>query len=73
MSVVQTLLEEHADDDPGLSYTGKPIVKWPRRVRMGLQSLLAIIIQIAIVHHLYVVYKWDGSIRRHRDVPLTPR
>ncbi|XP_031413961.1 lysine-specific demethylase 2A-like isoform X2 [Clupea harengus] len=31
LSDIRTLLEEHADDDPGLSYTGKPIVKWPRR------------------------------------------
>uniref|UniRef100_A0A673FUZ1 [histone H3]-dimethyl-L-lysine(36) demethylase n=1 Tax=Sinocyclocheilus rhinocerous TaxID=307959 RepID=A0A673FUZ1_9TELE len=26
------LLEEHANDNPKLSYTGKPIVKWPKRV-----------------------------------------
>uniref|UniRef100_A0A673KBW1 [histone H3]-dimethyl-L-lysine(36) demethylase n=1 Tax=Sinocyclocheilus rhinocerous TaxID=307959 RepID=A0A673KBW1_9TELE len=25
------LLEEHANDNPKLSYTGKPIVKWPKR------------------------------------------
>lgn len=30
---MQTLLEEHANDDPKLSYTGKPIVTWPKRVR----------------------------------------
>uniref|UniRef100_A0A673KHI4 [histone H3]-dimethyl-L-lysine(36) demethylase n=1 Tax=Sinocyclocheilus rhinocerous TaxID=307959 RepID=A0A673KHI4_9TELE len=28
----QKLLEEHANDNPKLSYTGKPIVKWPKRV-----------------------------------------
>lgn len=39
---VQRLLEEHAGDEPTLSYTGKPIVKWPRRVRMGLLSMFAV-------------------------------
>lgn len=29
----QALLKEHANDNPKLSYTGRPIVKWPRRVR----------------------------------------
>ncbi|XP_027010456.1 lysine-specific demethylase 2A isoform X1 [Tachysurus fulvidraco] len=28
---IRTLLEEHANDDPKLSYTGKPIVTWPKR------------------------------------------
>ncbi|KAG5263503.1 hypothetical protein AALO_G00265540 [Alosa alosa] len=31
LSDIRRLLEEHADDEPRLSYTGKPIVKWPRR------------------------------------------
>lgn len=30
--LVQALLREHANDDPKLSYTGQPIVKWPERV-----------------------------------------
>uniref|UniRef100_A0A8C9QWN0 [histone H3]-dimethyl-L-lysine(36) demethylase n=1 Tax=Scleropages formosus TaxID=113540 RepID=A0A8C9QWN0_SCLFO len=30
---IRTLLQEHANDDPKLSCTGKPIVKWPQRVR----------------------------------------
>uniref|UniRef100_A0A673K6R2 [histone H3]-dimethyl-L-lysine(36) demethylase n=1 Tax=Sinocyclocheilus rhinocerous TaxID=307959 RepID=A0A673K6R2_9TELE len=29
---IRKLLEEHANDNPKLSYTGKPIVKWPKRV-----------------------------------------
>lgn len=29
----QALLKEHANDNPKLSYTGEPIVKWPSRVR----------------------------------------
>lgn len=29
----QALLKEHASDTPKLSYTGKPIVRWPKRVR----------------------------------------
>lgn len=28
----KALLKEHANDIPKLSYTGKPIVKWPKRV-----------------------------------------
>uniref|UniRef100_A0A673BKR1 [histone H3]-dimethyl-L-lysine(36) demethylase n=1 Tax=Sphaeramia orbicularis TaxID=375764 RepID=A0A673BKR1_9TELE len=28
---VGALLKEHANDNPKLSYTGKPIVKWPKR------------------------------------------
>ncbi|XP_055783018.1 lysine-specific demethylase 2A [Salvelinus fontinalis] len=28
---IRALLEEHCNDDPKLSYTGKPIVKWPKR------------------------------------------
>uniref|UniRef100_A0A8C7TB83 [histone H3]-dimethyl-L-lysine(36) demethylase n=1 Tax=Oncorhynchus mykiss TaxID=8022 RepID=A0A8C7TB83_ONCMY len=28
---IRALLEEHCNDDPMLSYTGKPIVKWPKR------------------------------------------
>uniref|UniRef100_A0A8C9QXX4 Lysine demethylase 2A n=1 Tax=Scleropages formosus TaxID=113540 RepID=A0A8C9QXX4_SCLFO len=28
---IRTLLQEHANDDPKLSCTGKPIVKWPQR------------------------------------------
>uniref|UniRef100_A0A8D0CL61 [histone H3]-dimethyl-L-lysine(36) demethylase n=1 Tax=Scleropages formosus TaxID=113540 RepID=A0A8D0CL61_SCLFO len=28
---IRTLLQEHANDIPKLSYTGRPIVKWPRR------------------------------------------
>lgn len=32
----QKLLEEHANDDPKLSYTGKPIVKWAKRVGYSL-------------------------------------
>ncbi|XP_048031616.1 lysine-specific demethylase 2A isoform X1 [Megalobrama amblycephala] len=31
LSDIRKLLEEHANDDPKLSYTGKPIVKWPKR------------------------------------------
>lgn len=30
--VLQALLKEHANDNPNLSYNGKPIVKWPKRV-----------------------------------------
>uniref|UniRef100_A0A7N8X2K0 [histone H3]-dimethyl-L-lysine(36) demethylase n=1 Tax=Mastacembelus armatus TaxID=205130 RepID=A0A7N8X2K0_9TELE len=29
--VLQALLKEHANDNPKLSYTGKPIIKWPKR------------------------------------------
>ncbi|XP_068448030.1 lysine (K)-specific demethylase 2Aa isoform X4 [Clinocottus analis] len=28
---IKALLKEHANDNPNLSYTGKPIVKWPKR------------------------------------------
>ncbi|XP_026102439.1 lysine-specific demethylase 2A-like isoform X2 [Carassius auratus] len=28
---IRALLKEHADDIPELSYTGKPIVRWPKR------------------------------------------
>uniref|UniRef100_A0A8C8LVA9 [histone H3]-dimethyl-L-lysine(36) demethylase n=1 Tax=Oncorhynchus tshawytscha TaxID=74940 RepID=A0A8C8LVA9_ONCTS len=28
---IRALLEDHRNDDPKLSYTGKPIVKWPKR------------------------------------------
>ncbi|XP_044041470.1 lysine (K)-specific demethylase 2Aa isoform X10 [Siniperca chuatsi] len=28
---IKALLKEHANDNPKLSYTGKPIVKWPKR------------------------------------------
>ncbi|XP_071755132.1 lysine (K)-specific demethylase 2Aa isoform X1 [Centroberyx gerrardi] len=28
---IKALLKEHANDTPKLSYTGKPIVKWPKR------------------------------------------
>ncbi|XP_076878503.1 lysine-specific demethylase 2A isoform X2 [Brachyhypopomus gauderio] len=28
---IRALLKEHANDDPKLSYTGKPIVMWPKR------------------------------------------
>ncbi|XP_052006130.1 lysine-specific demethylase 2A-like isoform X2 [Xyrauchen texanus] len=31
LSDLRKLLEEHSNDDPKLSYTGKPIVKWPKR------------------------------------------
>ncbi|KAM9857232.1 lysine (K)-specific demethylase 2Aa [Aulostomus maculatus] len=31
ISHIKALLKEHANDDPKLSYTGKPIVKWPKR------------------------------------------
>uniref|UniRef100_A0A671N9G2 [histone H3]-dimethyl-L-lysine(36) demethylase n=1 Tax=Sinocyclocheilus anshuiensis TaxID=1608454 RepID=A0A671N9G2_9TELE len=31
LSDIRKLLEEHANDNPKLSYTGKPIVKWPKR------------------------------------------
>ncbi|XP_060783319.1 lysine-specific demethylase 2A isoform X3 [Neoarius graeffei] len=31
LSDIRALLEEHANDDPKLSYTGKPIVTWPKR------------------------------------------
>ncbi|KAK3535409.1 hypothetical protein QTP70_016777 [Hemibagrus guttatus] len=31
LSDIRALLEEHAKDDPNLSYTGKPIVTWPKR------------------------------------------
>ncbi|XP_051945104.1 lysine-specific demethylase 2A-like [Xyrauchen texanus] len=31
LSDIRNLLEEHANDNPKLSYTGKPIVKWPKR------------------------------------------
>uniref|UniRef100_A0A8D3EG47 [histone H3]-dimethyl-L-lysine(36) demethylase n=1 Tax=Scophthalmus maximus TaxID=52904 RepID=A0A8D3EG47_SCOMX len=29
---IKALLKEHANDNPKLAYTGKPIVKWPKRV-----------------------------------------
>lgn len=32
----QALLKEHTNDNPKLSYTGKPIVKWPPRVNIHL-------------------------------------
>ncbi|XP_071361543.1 lysine (K)-specific demethylase 2Aa isoform X4 [Trachinotus anak] len=28
---IKALLKEHANDNPNMSYTGKPIVKWPKR------------------------------------------
>ncbi|XP_069543614.1 lysine (K)-specific demethylase 2Aa isoform X2 [Brachyistius frenatus] len=28
---IKALLKEHASDNPKLSYTGKPIIRWPRR------------------------------------------
>ncbi|XP_059190229.1 lysine (K)-specific demethylase 2Aa isoform X2 [Centropristis striata] len=28
---IKALLKEHANDNPKMSYTGKPIVKWPKR------------------------------------------
>ncbi|XP_028975124.2 lysine-specific demethylase 2A isoform X2 [Esox lucius] len=28
---IRALLREHSNDDPQMSYTGKPIVKWPQR------------------------------------------
>ncbi|XP_061106600.1 lysine-specific demethylase 2A isoform X2 [Conger conger] len=28
---IRTLLQEHANDDPKLAYTGMPIVRWPKR------------------------------------------
>ncbi|XP_051505557.1 lysine-specific demethylase 2A isoform X2 [Myxocyprinus asiaticus] len=31
LSDLRKLLEEHSNDNPKLSYTGKPIVKWPKR------------------------------------------
>uniref|UniRef100_A0A672IC96 [histone H3]-dimethyl-L-lysine(36) demethylase n=1 Tax=Salarias fasciatus TaxID=181472 RepID=A0A672IC96_SALFA len=31
VSHVKALLKEHANDVPKLSYTGKPVVRWPRR------------------------------------------
>uniref|UniRef100_A0A671MR49 Lysine-specific demethylase 2A-like n=1 Tax=Sinocyclocheilus anshuiensis TaxID=1608454 RepID=A0A671MR49_9TELE len=31
LSDIRKLLEEHANDNPKLSYTGNPIVKWPKR------------------------------------------
>nr|XP_043884064.1 lysine (K)-specific demethylase 2Aa isoform X1 [Solea senegalensis] len=31
MTHIKALLKEHANDNPKLSYTGKPIVKWPKR------------------------------------------
>uniref|UniRef100_A0AAY4BSL5 [histone H3]-dimethyl-L-lysine(36) demethylase n=1 Tax=Denticeps clupeoides TaxID=299321 RepID=A0AAY4BSL5_9TELE len=33
LSDMRTLLLEHAQDNPKLSYTGTPIVQWPKRVR----------------------------------------
>lgn len=36
----QKLLEEHGNDNSKLSYTGKPIVKWPKRVSYILVSWL---------------------------------
>ncbi|CAF90519.1 unnamed protein product, partial [Tetraodon nigroviridis] len=30
---IKALLKEHANDNPKLSYTGKPIITWPKRVR----------------------------------------
>uniref|UniRef100_A0AAR2J0Y8 [histone H3]-dimethyl-L-lysine(36) demethylase n=1 Tax=Pygocentrus nattereri TaxID=42514 RepID=A0AAR2J0Y8_PYGNA len=33
LSDIRAVLEEHTNDDPKLSYTGKPIVTWPKRVR----------------------------------------
>ncbi|XP_051801382.1 lysine (K)-specific demethylase 2Aa isoform X1 [Acanthochromis polyacanthus] len=31
ITTIKALLKEHASDNPNLSYTGKPIVKWPKR------------------------------------------
>ncbi|XP_008316002.1 lysine (K)-specific demethylase 2Aa isoform X2 [Cynoglossus semilaevis] len=31
MTHIKALLKEHANDNPNLSYNGKPIVKWPKR------------------------------------------
>uniref|UniRef100_A0A672I9Z6 [histone H3]-dimethyl-L-lysine(36) demethylase n=1 Tax=Salarias fasciatus TaxID=181472 RepID=A0A672I9Z6_SALFA len=36
VSHVKALLKEHANDVPKLSYTGKPVVRWPRRVSRAL-------------------------------------
>lgn len=36
--VLQALLKEHASDVPKLSYTGRPIIRWPKRVRARLNS-----------------------------------
>lgn len=36
---LQMLLNEHASDDPNLSYTGKPIITWPKRVSYPLCAL----------------------------------
>lgn len=33
LCLYQAVLKKHANDDPKLSYTGEPIVKWPERVR----------------------------------------
>lgn len=38
LGVLQALLKEHAGDVPKLAYTGRPIVKWPKRVRVRSNS-----------------------------------
>uniref|UniRef100_A0A8C6TWT2 [histone H3]-dimethyl-L-lysine(36) demethylase n=1 Tax=Neogobius melanostomus TaxID=47308 RepID=A0A8C6TWT2_9GOBI len=38
---MRNVLLEHSDDDPKLSYTGEPIVKWPERVNRETHSLMA--------------------------------
>uniref|UniRef100_A0A096M9D5 [histone H3]-dimethyl-L-lysine(36) demethylase n=1 Tax=Poecilia formosa TaxID=48698 RepID=A0A096M9D5_POEFO len=37
MTHIKALLKEHANDNPKLSYTGKPIVKWPPRKHLRLK------------------------------------
>uniref|UniRef100_A0A7N6A9T1 [histone H3]-dimethyl-L-lysine(36) demethylase n=1 Tax=Anabas testudineus TaxID=64144 RepID=A0A7N6A9T1_ANATE len=37
---IKALLKEHANDNPKLSYTGKPIVKWPKRKPASSMSVL---------------------------------
>uniref|UniRef100_A0A672QN31 [histone H3]-dimethyl-L-lysine(36) demethylase n=1 Tax=Sinocyclocheilus grahami TaxID=75366 RepID=A0A672QN31_SINGR len=37
---IRALLKEHADDIPELSYTGKPIVRWPKRAKRDPGSIV---------------------------------
>lgn len=44
---LQKILMEHASDDPKLSFTGKPIVKWPKRVSW-----------INFLFLIFLLYEW---------------
>lgn len=62
----QALLKEHANDNPKFSYTGRPIVKWPKRVRLFLLSIcktnailcssVFYVFSVCILYHFHVYF-----------------